>query len=233
MPTHRKERGAEPRHRAPPALRRPARSALTGVRRLRPRPARALRILVVTPQFAAGAGIVIAAMLAVDMPHAALSYGPNPEVRTCAPGSCATTKPSPGGLATSDPSVKLRPARPKAAALHAVQAVRKPEQAGPEVDIRYQTIRTSPSGFVGMIVISSRQKLGSWNLAFTFSAARVEHVWGGQWQPDGTGGGGVVTGQPWPWPGQTAGSPRVVVFATGAPSKPVSCTFDGATCTFS
>jgi hypothetical protein len=214
-------------------LRRPARSAGTGARWRRPRPARALRILVVTPQFAAGAGIVIAAVLAVDMPHAALSYGPNPQVRTCAPGGCATAKPSPGSLATANPSVKLKPARPKAA-VPSVQAVTTPDQSSPRVDIMYQTIRTSRSGFVGIIVIviGSRQKLGSWKLAFAFSAARVERVWGAGWQPDGNGDGGTVTGQPWAWPGQQAGTPRVVVFATGTPSKPVSCTFDGATCTF-
>ncbi len=70
-------------------------------------------MLVVTPQFAAGAGIVIAAMLAMDVPHAALTYGPNPPVRECAEYVCTPAKPAPGGLATSKPSIKLKTSRPK------------------------------------------------------------------------------------------------------------------------
>ncbi len=84
-----------------------------------------------------------------------------------------------------------------------------------------------------MITIDSYQRLGTWTLAFTFADAQVQRVWGATWRPDSNGHGGVVTGQPWPWPGQKADSVRVVIFAGGAPTRPASCSFDGASCGFS
>jgi hypothetical protein len=188
-------------------------------------------MLVVTPQFATGAGIVIAAMMAVDVPHAALTYGPNPPVRECGAHACATARPAPGGLATSKPSIKFKPARPKPQP--AVMTVGTAGRSRPPVTIEYRVVRTLRSGFVAMITIKSRRKLADWTLTFSFAAARVEHVWGAKWQPDGNGDGGVATGRPWPWPGQQAGSARIVIFATGTPARPASCGFDGASCSYS
>jgi hypothetical protein len=199
-----------------------------------------LRLLVVTPQFAAGAGIVIAAVAAVDVPHAALSYGPNPEVSTCSAGECTSLKPpGTGGLTTSDPGVKIKPPRakshPPAAKAQAPSAPSAPaEPSAPAADatLQYQTIRHVESGFVGMITVKISPKAGGWNLAFGFPPpAKVQHVWGAQWRSDGSGGV-VVSGQPWPWPGQKDVTSRIVVFATGTASAPASCTFDGASCAF-
>jgi hypothetical protein len=196
-------------------------------------------MLVGTPQFAAGAGIVIAAMLAVDGPHAALTYGPNPPVRECAEHACTSAKPAPGGLATSKPSIKLKTSRPKP----------RPATTGPAgsagtggsagaggrlhgVTIKYRTIWRSDSGFAAMITVESRRKLGTWTLAFSFSGTRVQRVWGAAWQPASNGDGGVVTAQPWPWLGQEASAARIVIFAAGAPARPASCSFDGTPCSF-
>ncbi len=201
-------------------------------------------MLVVTPQFAAAAGIVIAAMLAVDVPHASLTYGPNPPVRECAVRAC-TAKAAPGGLATAKPSIKLKTSgrRPHQAATTgtpgttapATSAGATPTASGshPQAAIEYQTIRVSPSGFVSMITIKSRRDLDTWTLTFAFSDAQVQRVWGAQWQPDSTGDGGVVTGQPWPWPGQKPSAARIVIFASGSPARPASCSFDGTSCRFS
>jgi hypothetical protein len=194
-------------------------------------------MLMVTPQFAAGAGIVIAAVLAVDVPHAALSYGPNPQVSTCSAGECTSLKPpGTGGLTTSDPGVKIkRPrhrSRPPAAPAQAPAAPSQPgEPIVPHADLQYQTIRHVESGFIGMITVEVSPKAGGWSLAFAFSGAKVQHVWGAQWRSDGSGGA-VVSGQPWPWPGQKTVTSRIVVFATGTSSAPAHCTFDGASCAF-
>jgi hypothetical protein len=191
-------------------------------------------MLAVTPQFAAAAGIVIAAILAVDLPHAALNYGPNPQVSTCSAADCVTTKPGTGGLTTTDPGIKLKqPRHPPAR--HAVkpddQAVPPGDAGAADVAMSYWTIRHVESGFIGMIIIKTHPKAGAWSLAFAFPGAKVEHIWGAKWHP-GIAGGVVVTGQPWPWPGQETVTSRIVVFATGRPSAPASCMFNGASCAF-
>lgn len=203
-----------------------------------------MRMLVVTPQFAAGAGIVIAAMLAVDVPHASLTYGPNPPVRECAEHAC-TSKAAPGGLATAKPSIKLKTPRRRASQAGTAGTAGTTGSAAPagttgtgggsqpQVAIEYRTIRVSQSGFVSMITIKGRRNLGTWTLTFTFSGAQVQRVWGAAWQPDSNADGGVLTGQPWPWPGQKASAARIVIFASGSPARPASCSFDGAGCSFS
>ena len=98
--------------------------------------------------------------------------------------------------------------------------------------IGYRTIRVSDSGFVAMITVRSHRKLDTWTLAFTFSGTQVQRVWGATWQPDSTGQGGVATGQPWPWPGQEASAARIVIFASGPPARPASCSFNGTACSF-
>jgi hypothetical protein len=234
MPSHRKERGPGPRHRALGVRRRPRQRALTGPEAPRSSRARYLRMLMATPQFAAGAGIVIAALLSMDVPHAALTYGPNPPVHECAYQACATPKPAPGGLATSKPSIKLKPprhqARRPAATSTPAQAVRRGHHA--VTVLQYQTIDTSSSGFVAMIIVDSTDQPGTWSLALSFADAQVQHVWGAQWHPDAAGTGGVATGQPWPWPGQKPGASRIVIFANGRSSAPTSCTFNGKPCRF-
>ncbi len=192
-------------------------------------------MLMVTPQFAAGAGIVIAAMLAVDAPHAALTYGPNPLVRKCAAAACSTPSPAPG-LATAQPSIKFQAPRPRvgasAAAATTPAAVPPARPSRPQAVIEYRTIRTFGTGFIAMITIRSDGKPGAWSLMLTFADAEVQHVLGADWQPDSSGDGGVATAQPWPWPGPKPGTSRVVIFASGRSSTPTSCSFDGGSCRF-
>jgi hypothetical protein len=194
-----------------------------------------MRMLVVTPQFAAGAGMVIAAILAVDLPHAALSYGPNPEVRTCSARDCVTTKPGTGGLTTTDPGIKLREPRHSPGASEAALpdgSASPAHSSSAQPAMHYHTIRHVDSGFIGMITITTHPAQGGWSLGFGFPGARIQHIWGATWHAGGDTGGVVVTGKPWPWPGQKSVTSRIVVFATGTASAPGSCTFDGAACTF-
>jgi hypothetical protein len=164
-------------------------------------------MLVVTPQFAAAAGIVIAAMLAVDVPHASLTYGPNPPVRECAEQAC-TSKAAPGGLATAKPSIKLKTPRRRESPAGTAGAAGPAGPAAPagtpgtgggsqpQVAIEYRTIRVSQSGFVSMITIKSRRNLGTWTLTFTFSDAQVQRVWGRRGSRTATGMAGWRPGSP-------------------------------------
>src|ERR1039457_2642529 len=66
----------------------------------------------VTPWFAAGAGIVVAALLAVESPHQVLSFGP-PVYQHCSSQHCtAGVRPTPGALAGSPRGVPIKHAQP-------------------------------------------------------------------------------------------------------------------------
>ncbi|MGO8884008.1 MAG: hypothetical protein ACLPUO_24525 [Streptosporangiaceae bacterium] len=75
-----------------------------------------VRASLVTPWFAAGVGIVVAATFALQSPRQILSFGP-PSYGRCGPGDCRTgERPAPGSLATGKAvGVHLKPARPAAA----------------------------------------------------------------------------------------------------------------------
>jgi len=197
----------------------------------RPRP-RLARSLLATPWFAAGAGIVIAAVLAVDSPTA-LTYGPTfPTVRCPVHGCGSTSGHLPGQPATATPGVALKapglqmkggePGRPGRAARGRL--------------LSYQIVRRWPSGFLAVITIPRAARAGAWSLWFAFPAARVDQVWGAQWQPSGNGDGGTADG-PLPWPGHSPGhrdldADQVMVSATGTPGTPSGCRLNGVSCRF-
>jgi hypothetical protein len=198
---------------------------------------RLARSLMATPWFAAGAGMVIAAAVAVDSP-AALTYGPAAPGVRCPAGGCAS--PAPGhrpGLATANPGVPLK--APGAAAggdAAANPGAPRGEAAGGGAGYRlgYEVIKRRPAGFTAIITMPSDLKPGPWSLEFGFPAARIDGVWGAVWQPSGDGQAGTALG-PWQWGGQAPGGPgahQLIVRATGTPSAPSSCELDGMSCTF-
>jgi len=196
---------------------------------------RLARALMVTPWFAASAGIVIAAALAVDS-SAALTYVPNgPGVR-CPASGCAGAAASPPDVATASPGVELKTgAAPKTAAS---ASPGRRHAAGAVYRLGYQVVRHWPGGFVAVITMPDDMKPGSWSLRLAFRSARVDQVWGALWQPSGHGDAGTATGS-WPAP---RGHDRdisgldgrhLVIFAAGPPSPPSGCRLDGASCHFS
>jgi hypothetical protein len=65
--------------------------------------------MLMTPWLSAGAGIVVAAGLALNLPHAVLSYRPNYPGTTCLEPACGPApRHSPGGLTATNPGIKFK-----------------------------------------------------------------------------------------------------------------------------
>jgi len=206
------------------------RAAARGVCRRRLRLARSLMF---TPWFAAGAGVVIAAALAVDSP-AALTYAPNGPLMRCPASGCVSPTPDhPPGLTTVSPGVPLTGGSEQDR--HAASP-RQPGGATAVYQVGYQVVRRWPSGFVAVITLPGNAKPGAWSLELAFPSARVDRVWGARWQPSGPGNAGTARG-PWPSHGHGLGSGgldnhQLMVSATGMPTYPSGCRLDGSSCHF-
>ena len=102
MSRHRKR--PAPRHQAPS---RRSRSEATPARARHFGPA--VRRVLVTPTFAAGLGIVLAAVLAYPMTRTVISYGGTPPAggQPCRVKGCVSGSPGDGGLATASPGRQL------------------------------------------------------------------------------------------------------------------------------
>jgi hypothetical protein len=208
------------------------------------------RSLMVTPWFAAGAGIVIAAALAVDSPSA-LTYAPSGPDVNCHAGGCTGAAPGRGpDLATATPGLQIAtgaaPGEGPAAGPGGASGPAGGSGAGPAYRVGYQILRRWPSGFTALMTLPGNLGPGAWTLQFTFASAHVDRVWGARWQPSGSGDGGTATG-PWRWgapgpggnggqggnggAGQLSGS-QLMVSANGTPTSPSGCTLDGQSCRF-
>jgi hypothetical protein len=200
---------------------------------------RLARALMVTPWFAASAGIVIAAALAVDSP-AALTYVPNAPGVRCPVSSCVGSATSQPDVATASPGVKLKTGQ--AAGTGASAGPGHRHVAGAVYRLGYQVVRRWQGGFIAMITLPGDLRPGPWRLRLAFPSARVDLVWGATWQPSGDGAAGTATGsrpsagdhdQDIPGlDGQELADRQLVIFATGRPRPPSGCRLDGARCDF-
>jgi Cellulose binding domain len=194
----------------------------------------------VTPWFAAGAGIVIAAALAVDSPSA-LTYAPHSPGIRCADRDCLGPAPDQApDLATATPGVSI--ATGAAPGEGPATGPGTPGASAPAYQVGYQILCRWPSGFLAEITVPAGLKAGAWSLRFSFPSAHVDRVWGARWQPSGNGDSGTATG-PWrgsgpaPGRGDGPGSGRLRgrqmwVSATGTPTSPSGCTLNGDGCHF-
>jgi Cellulose binding domain len=82
----------------------------SGAKRISP----ALRRLVVTPTFAAGLGVVVAAFLAANMSRTVLHFSAPLPGNQCSAGDCHTQEPHGGTLASARPGVHITPRVPAA-----------------------------------------------------------------------------------------------------------------------
>jgi hypothetical protein len=182
--------------------------------------------MLMTPWLAAGAGVVVAAALALHVPRAELTYTPTD------PGACSLSQCDgvAGGAATPaqpaghGPAAALRHGRKGHGSRHRPRPARKTAAPG-GLHVRYQTLSSGPDGFTAVFTLSGRAVQGSWQLAFRYPGARVVSVTGGAWTVrDGVV---IVTG-----PGLTSGGgpARVRLRASGPASAPIQCTFDGVAC---
>jgi len=189
----------------------------------------------VTPTFAAGLGVVIAAGMAYPMTKTVISYGGTPPAggTPCLTTGCVGD--GSGALATASPGERLKPP-PPAAALPDRPASPAPGEGGavaPGAPImQYQTLRQWQSGFIGQITITDPggQAQGNWQLRLSYDSAHIIGVWGGRWIASGdhevvvTPDSGDGTSH------DGSGSVQVVLAVSGQAGPPTGCAFNGRAC---
>ena len=218
------------------------------VRRRAMRISPALRRLVVTPTFAAGLGVVVAAFLAANMSRTVLHFSAPIPGNQCSSGDCHVQEPHGGTLASARPGVHITPSGPavsgQATTLHpggttpaAGGGSPHPSPGTQPLAVTYQQVSHWPGGFADRITISglSVTKAHAWTLAFGYPGARVAGVQGARWEP-GSPGAGVARAVTWPGWGQPKNSARapvrLMVIVEGQPVPPSGCAFNGAPCSF-
>lgn len=169
-----------------------------------------MRGLLVTPWFAAGAGFVIAAGLALNSPHTTLTY--RPDTKPCV-GNC-TTGQSKGSVPASSPGVQIKTASPAPSASgshrhgsavshgpsggqhHGGTGTQGPAGAG----VGFKLLFHRSGQFGLLITVPQAQQGHGWSLRFEIPGTQITRVWGAQWQPAGHNGGvATMTGhQPGP-----------------------------------
>lgn len=200
----------------------------------------AVRGLLVSPWFAAGAGVVIAAGAFVYAPHARLEMVTPNQTLPCVVAGC----PEPQGAAPPVPAGTGGGKVPTSApSSHAPStSARRPVAVG--VTVSYTRLWHYGGRFSMLIKVRSKHPIGAWSLSFAIPGA--SHLWvvGARWQsswPDGgtaSGpGGGFVWGSEQPngdggqlgWDGNTV---MFMVQGDGAGVAPVGCVYNRASCQF-
>jgi hypothetical protein len=208
----------------------------------------AVRGLIVSPWFAAGAGFVVAAGAFLYAPHAQLSFG-NPLVHRspCAAARCehdfSTEQGARGTLGTG---VEQVPANPASSATAATTGM----------TFGYAVTSHNRAGFQMLLTVTGKKAIGNWTLSFlmpgatdvtVLEATPVDPATGTPTPastPSGSGSTRTTMPSPEPSPGFSA-SPTaahgvdsadtlyLVVKGDGAPAAPADCTFDGVPSSFS
>jgi hypothetical protein len=195
----------------------------------------AVRRVVVTPTFAAGLGVVIAAGMAYPMTKTVISYGGAPPAggEPCVTAGCAGDG---GQLATARPGQRLETPPP---------AARTPDQAaspapggggtvaaGPPPVMQYQTLRQWDTGFFGQVTITGTggSAQANWQLRLSYDSAHIIGVWGGKWSASGDH---TVVVTPDSGDGTShdgSSSVQVVLAVSGRAGPPSGCDFNGRAC---
>jgi hypothetical protein len=197
-----------------------------------------MRRVVVTPTFAAGLGVVVAAVLAYPM-QTVFNYAA-PNARQCGI-SCGDSTQA-GGEPASVPGKRLSqrgtpgtPASGKRPASGAQPGRRSGTGDGDghalvsTPQLSYQTSGRGRWGFDGTIMIAFRHRSphGNWWLRFGYPSARILKVWaGGRVLEHGTHSVAVAS---WDWPGNGR-LVRVSIGVAGHPGPPHRCSFNGRPC---
>jgi hypothetical protein len=195
----------------------------------------AVRRVVVTPTFAAGLGVVIAAGLAYPTTKTVISYGGTPPAggEPCLVEGCAS--PGSGDLATARPGQRLE-TPPPAAKSPAPSASPAPGgggtvAAGPPV-MQYQTLRQWDTGFFGQVTITGTggSAQGNWQLRLSYDSAHIIGVWGGKWSASGDHAVVVTPDSGDGTSHDGSSSVQVVLAVSGRAGPPSGCDFNGRAC---
>jgi len=163
----------------------------------------AFRRLMVTPTFAAGLGVVVAAGLAVSMTSRTVLHFSGPEGKPCVVRGCATganRSPGAGTPASASPGKRLVPSTlgPENSARPSPSFTGKHggedsghRYSGSKVVVDYETTQRFSWGFDGQITISGLpdSALSTWRLGFNYPGTRIVEVQGAQWQSTGDDSG--------------------------------------------
>lgn len=160
-----------------------------------------MRGLLVTPWFAAGAGFVIAAALALGSPHTVLTY--RPDTTPCV-GHCGNGQ-SGSSMAHGSTGVQIKTASPaptgSAARHRSGSTVRHgppggrhhrgspPPESAAGASIGWKVLFNKYRQFSALITIPSGQAGHRWSLRFAIPGTKITNVWGAQWQPSASDGG--------------------------------------------
>src|SRR5579875_703176 len=109
-------------------------------------------------------------------------------------------------------------------------------QPGPKVAILFNPTRTWRGGFTAVVTIANRGRsaLDGWQLWLRYRSSEIRRVWGARWFPGSAKARNVglvaaPASQPKVRPGS---SERFTFTASGVPSAPLGCLFDGYHCSF-
>jgi hypothetical protein len=190
----------------------------------------AVRRVVVTPTFAAGLGVVIAAGMAYPMTKTVISYGGAPPAggEPCVTAGCVGDS---GELATASPGQRLQTPPPASPDPSPVPSGGGAVAAGPPV-MQYQTLRQWDSGFFGQVTVTDTggSEQANWQLRLSYDSAHIIGVWGGKWSASGDHAV-VVTPDSGDGTSHDGGSSvQVVLAVSGRAGPPSSCAFNGRTC---
>jgi hypothetical protein len=145
-----------------------------------------LRRVVVTPTFAAGLGVVVAALLAFHMgvPSFRVSV-PHWSGQRCSAPGCASARGHPGTAVKSGQPLPTPAPADTAGSRSSSGGTSAPPGQAPTVT--YQTRHTWPGSFQGSLTISFAGHVpGHWWLRFTYPEGHIQRVWGPvRWQPRG------------------------------------------------
>jgi Cellulose binding domain len=199
-----------------------------------------MRRVVVTPTFAAGLGVVVAAVLAFHVTRTVFRYSaPDWGGQRCPTSGCSNSRHQGAQPDLVTPGTPLPAASPSTPPpLEAPEST--PSPAGPSGRVpapsamTYQTDREWPGGFVGRITVTFAGGAvpAHWGLWFSYPTHQIYGVLGGQWQAEG-GHAASVSGAG-PQPGSpSAGAIQIEFWVSGTAGPPPGCSFDHAACHFS
>jgi len=197
----------------------------------------AMRRVVVTPTFAAGLGVVVAAVLAYPMQTVFNYAGPAEAPCQPAPAPCGLSDGKAPALGSGNRMNTASPAAPHSGGNGSTSGAQPGShdtdgrgQAGAP-QLTYHTYSKGEWGFAGTIEITFQAKHAHdhWRLRFGYPSARILKVWAGKLLPHGAHSAQVGS---WDWPGQALsdGLVRVSIGVAGHPGPPHRCSFNGRPC---
>jgi hypothetical protein len=205
-----------------------------------------MRRVVVTPTFAAGLGIVVAAVLALQM-HTVFNYA-SPNGATCQVAGCGINS-QVGGHTAAGPTHRL--STPGSAAAHSGGngsashdkdapaggggggGGSSPVAAAPQLS--YQTASQAHGGFAGTIVITFKPQFAHqrWRLRFSYPSDRILRVWAGRYlRIRHSRHTALVALLSLGAHGSFPRLVRVSIEVAGRPGPPLRCSFNGRGCHF-